>query len=99
MVRRRAIHELAAPSAPTAALSRAASDVQERFRDVIHKFDAVVAGASRMVATAKELQIPLVVTEQYPKGLGHTVEQLDVSCAAATGGGLVCPPLRLSRDF
>ena len=96
MVRRPAAHVFDGTLAPTAAPPCASSDVQERFRDVIHKFNAVVAGSSRMIATAKELQIPLIVTEQYPKGLGHTVDQLDVSCAAATGGGLVCPPSRLS---
>ena len=62
------------------------SDVQERFAPVIHKFSAVVNGAMRMVETARLLGIPVIVTEQYPKGLGHTVSDL----TAALGGYEKC---------
>ncbi|CAD5120763.1 DgyrCDS9323 [Dimorphilus gyrociliatus] len=31
-----------------------------------------------MLTAAKALNLPVVVTEQYPKGLGHTVKELDV---------------------
>ena len=54
-------------------------DVQERFRGLITKFDAVVTGAQRMLGACNELRIPVLVTEQYPKALGHTVAELDVS--------------------
>ena len=57
------------------------SDVQEKFRNGIHKFATVVTGCKRMVRAANELNIPVVVTEQYPKGLGKTVDELDVSKA------------------
>lgn len=56
-------------------------DVQERFRSGIHKFATVVSGAQRMIRVANELKIPFIVTEQYPKGLGKTVEELDLSQA------------------
>eukprot|EP00316_Scyphosphaera_apsteinii_P016623 CAMPEP_0119314052 /NCGR_PEP_ID=MMETSP1333-20130426/31457_1 /TAXON_ID=418940 /ORGANISM="Scyphosphaera apsteinii, Strain RCC1455" /LENGTH=191 /DNA_ID=CAMNT_0007319075 /DNA_START=63 /DNA_END=638 /DNA_ORIENTATION=+ len=56
-------------------------DIQERFRNVIHKFEAVQVGASRISQTAQLLEIPVIVTEQYPKGLGHTVAELEVSHA------------------
>ena len=58
-------------------------DVQERFRAGIHKFATVVTGAQRMIRVANELKMPFIVTEQYPKGLGHTVEEIDLSQAAA----------------
>ena len=45
-------------------------DVQEKFRKAIHKFATVVSGAQRMIRVADELSIPVIVTEQYPKGLG-----------------------------
>ena len=57
-------------------------DVQERFRAGIHKFATVVTGAQRLIRAGNELSVPVVVTEQYPKGLGHTVEELDISKAA-----------------
>jgi nicotinamidase-related amidase len=56
-------------------------DIQERFRTAIHKFPAVVAGSRRMGEAAKLLGIPTIVTEQYPKGLGHTVGEFDKSAA------------------
>ncbi len=56
-------------------------DVQERFRAGIHKFATVVSGAQRLTRAANELKVPTIVTEQYPKGLGHTVEELDASAA------------------
>lgn len=69
-------------------------DVQERFRSAIHNFPAVVAGSQRMLKAAIELKIPTIVTEQYPKGLGKTVEELDVSRAEVfekTTFTMLCP--------
>jgi len=63
-------------------------DVQERFRPVAHKFDAVISRSNRMLAAANELKIPTLVTEQYPKGLGKTVAGVDVSDLAVHGGGV-----------
>lgn len=54
-------------------------DVQERFRTAIHGFNNVVVGSRRMLAASKELKIPTIVTEQYPKGLLKTVEELDLT--------------------
>ena len=51
-------------------------DVQERFRDVIHGMPCVIDTTSRMVRTANALNMPVITTEQYPKGLGKTVEEL-----------------------
>ena len=54
-------------------------DVQERLRQSILKFPHVVYTAQSLVKVGNMLSIPLIVTEQYPKGLGRTVAELDVS--------------------
>ena len=63
-------------------------DIQERFRSAIHKFPAVVQGCSRMVKAASVMQIATVVTEQYPKGLGHTVEELQAEVRRLADEGI-----------
>lgn len=51
-------------------------DVQERFRNVQAGFEAMVAGVVRLVRAFRILELPVLVTEQYPRGLGHTVREL-----------------------
>jgi nicotinamidase-related amidase len=51
-------------------------DVQEGFRKAIDGFDDVVANAAILVQGARALGLPLVVSEQYPRGLGETVPEL-----------------------
>ena len=51
-------------------------DVQERFRSVIHGFSAVADTTRRLSQAAAELELPTIVTEQYPKALGHTVTEV-----------------------
>ncbi|CAG9460640.1 unnamed protein product [Pedinophyceae sp. YPF-701] len=51
-------------------------DVQERFRATIHQSGALIDASARMVRGCKELSVPVVVTEQYPKALGRTVDEL-----------------------
>ncbi|XP_069135709.1 isochorismatase domain-containing protein 1-like [Argopecten irradians] len=57
-------------------------DMQERFRPAISYFAEIVEVAGRILEASKLLNIPVIVTEQYPKGLGSTVEELDISHAA-----------------
>jgi nicotinamidase-related amidase len=56
-------------------------DVQESFRPVVVDFERVAANVAVLVQGARILGLPVVATEQYPKGLGRTVpevaEQLD----------------------
>jgi nicotinamidase-related amidase len=47
-------------------------DVQEGFRKAVPGFDQVAGAAAALVKGAKAVGVPIVVTEQYPKGLGHT---------------------------
>lgn len=51
-------------------------DIQERFAPTIQHFDAIVETSVRLTETAKLLNLPYIVTEQYPKGLGYTVAEL-----------------------
>src|SRR5262245_38614154 len=53
-------------------------DVQER---LFHAMDAdhreeVMRNIKVLATTARRLALPTLVTEQYPKGLGHTLEEL-----------------------
>ncbi|XP_013385022.1 isochorismatase domain-containing protein 1 isoform X2 [Lingula anatina] len=56
-------------------------DMQEKFRPAINCFEDILEVSKRLVSAAKILDIPLVATEQYPKGLGHTVPELKVDHA------------------
>jgi len=51
-------------------------DVQEAFRPAVGEFDAVAANAGVLVQAARELGLPVTVTEQYPRGLGRTVPEV-----------------------
>ena len=51
-------------------------DVQEAFRPVIDHFDEVVANCGLLAEGFGVLGRPVLVSEQYPKGLGHTVPEL-----------------------
>jgi len=53
-------------------------DVQEKFRPLIHVFPSVVHVSQTMIAAARILDIPLIVTEQYPRALGKTVSELQL---------------------
>jgi nicotinamidase-related amidase len=48
-------------------------DIQERFVPVIHDVEAVVENSVVAIRAARELVLPIFVTEQYSKGLGVTV--------------------------
>lgn len=51
-------------------------DMQEAFRTKIPDFSEVAERIATMVKAAKLLQLPIIVTEQYPKGLGHTASEI-----------------------
>ncbi|KAM4014979.1 isochorismatase domain-containing protein 2 isoform 2-T5 [Anomaloglossus baeobatrachus] len=51
-------------------------DMQEKFRHNISFFNQIVSVSARILQTAKILEIPVVITEQYPRGLGLTVPEL-----------------------
>jgi nicotinamidase-related amidase len=51
-------------------------DLQESYRGKLHREEALVGAARRTIAAAGVLGIPVVVTEQYPKGLGATRSEI-----------------------
>jgi nicotinamidase-related amidase len=51
-------------------------DVQEAFRKAIPGFERIAAAVATLVRGAGELEIPVLVTEQYPRGLGKTVPEV-----------------------
>lgn len=48
-------------------------DVQARLVSVIQEVDALTRRVQLLVRGAGALNLPVLVSEQYPKGLGHTV--------------------------
>jgi nicotinamidase-related amidase len=70
-------------------------DIQDRLLPAMAEPARVEAGASRLMRAARRLGVPLLVSEQYPKGIGRTVpalaalatpeetvEKIHFSCAA-----------------
>ena len=53
-------------------------DIQEKFLPVIHNIELLIDNANKLVKGASILEIPLIVTEQYPKGLGRTVNDINL---------------------
>jgi nicotinamidase-related amidase len=60
-------------------------DVQEAFRKALPDFDRVAKAAGVLAEGAATLGIPVVVTEQYPKGLGSTVAEVAERLPEGTG--------------
>jgi len=50
-------------------------DVQEGFRSY-ETFEGVAAGCSKLLRAARIMNVPALVSEQYPKGLGHTAPEV-----------------------
>ncbi|PSJ79983.1 isochorismatase family protein [Neisseria iguanae] len=48
-------------------------DIQERLLPVLHDAEEMVGRSRVVIQGLQELDVPLVATEQYPKGLGKTV--------------------------
>jgi nicotinamidase-related amidase len=51
-------------------------DVQEGFRGAIPDFERVAKATATLVEGAEALGVPIVITEQYPKGLGGTAPEV-----------------------
>jgi nicotinamidase-related amidase len=51
-------------------------DIQEAFRGIISDFPVLASRASTAIRGSQILGLPVFVTEQYPKGLGRTAEEI-----------------------
>lgn len=51
-------------------------DMQESYRGKLLREESVLRGTARLIQAAKALDIPIVVTEQYPERLGTTREEV-----------------------
>ncbi|MGB7923850.1 MAG: hydrolase [Pyrinomonadaceae bacterium] len=51
-------------------------DMQEAFRPKISDFAETAARIALVAHAAQLLNVPVIVTEQYPRGLGHTVGEI-----------------------
>ena len=71
-------------------------DIQTKLLNVIFEKARVLSSCSKLIRAAKILEIPMIMTEQYPKGMGRTdpeilkllqdtkaIEKLHFSCCGA----------------
>jgi nicotinamidase-related amidase len=59
-------------------------DLQEAFRPMIADFAALTQRIAVTVQACRVLEVPVIVTEQYPKGLGRTVSEIAEHLSAGT---------------
>ncbi|XP_018021190.1 isochorismatase domain-containing protein 2 [Hyalella azteca] len=58
-------------------------DIQEKYKDVMHRFPEVVANTKKLVQGCIHMQVPYVVSEQSPAVLGRTVKEIETYEAVA----------------
>lgn len=51
-------------------------DIQERLMPVLHEASVFTDACRRLLHGAELLQLPVILTEQYPKGLGQTLSEI-----------------------
>lgn len=51
-------------------------DIQERLAPAIHKSGQLTDACVTLLNGARLLELPIIITEQYPRGLGPTIEPL-----------------------
>lgn len=54
-------------------------DIQERLVPVMKYGKQVIDNTNTLISIAKSLEIPMIITEQYPKGLGQTVSEIQAN--------------------
>ena len=51
-------------------------DIQEKLANVMDQKKQILANTKILIEAGKVLDIPIIFTEQYPKGIGSTLEEL-----------------------
>lgn len=51
-------------------------DIQEKLAAVMKERQQVIDNVLHLIETARLLNIPIILNEQYPKGIGHTVPEI-----------------------
>lgn len=51
-------------------------DIQEKLAPHIHEIETVTFNTLRMIRVARLLKLPIILTEQYPDGMGNTIAAL-----------------------
>lgn len=85
-------------------------DIQERLFPTIHDNETVLEHSAWLLAVARRLGVPVLATEQYPKGLGPTLPALrdelaedevleKIAFSAVTDPGLLQRPGGERRQF
>ena len=59
-------------------------DVQEGYRGLTVEHDRMVHGVRTLIAAAALMDVPVLATEQYPKGVGRTQPEVAEGLPAAT---------------
>ncbi len=74
-------------------------DVQERLFPVMYEKEGLEKNTGILIEGLKVLGIPLLVTEQYTKGLGHTIEALQTKLYNAGIFEKICFSCVKDADF
>ena len=51
-------------------------DFQERLFPVMHEKEKLLGNVLKLIKGAQVLEVPMILTEQYPKGLGPTIPEI-----------------------
>lgn len=62
-------------------------DIQGRLAAAMERRDEVVSAAIMLVKVAALVGMPVIVTRQYPEGLGGTVDELEAAVVASSSAG------------
>jgi len=57
-------------------------DIQDKFKGKIYNWEKIIHNANILNKAGDVMQIPLLITEQYPAGLGRTVSDIHIPLSA-----------------